>query len=98
MYIFIIACVFVGMIAFGFRGAYWAHQYNLLLESKHPDKVDDFWMPNFLQKGFVALRKLKASQMLGDEELKKAADKCYISYIFGLICACLLIVFVLVSI
>ena len=98
MYELYIACVFVGMLAFGFRGKYWAYQYNLLLESKYPDKADDFRVPNFFTKGFVALRKLKEAKKLGDEELRKVADKCYLSYIFGSICALLWLIIIFIVI
>ena len=98
MYELYIACVFVGMVIFGLRGSYWSYRYNLLLESKHPDKANDFRMPNFFTKGFVALSKLKAAQELEDEEIKKAADKCYFSYVFGSICALLLLIIIFIII
>jgi hypothetical protein len=96
MYEFCIACSLIGMFILGVRGTYWRYRYNLLLKTKYPEKVDEFWMPNFFQKGFAALRRLRSAQILGDEELNKTAGKCYISYILGLICALLLIVFIFV--
>jgi len=89
-----IACAFIGMVGFGLKGAYWTYQFNLLLESKHPDKADDFRIPYFFVNGFVALLKYKEAEKSGDVELKKVANKCYFSYIYGWICALLIVIFV----